>query len=137
MTLAATAAIYVALYVLSRLFPTGAGDVISPPIMRAGRLFILVVVHLLGVSLYAVAVIMGLLGESLRVLVYSFVPILGQVFWIQSSWWSGPFLTEYAIAFAAWLVLVVLAFVTGAFKERLAPPAPAAGAPAPDAPVQN
>jgi hypothetical protein len=137
MTLTVTAIIYLALYVLSRLFPTGTGEIISPPVLRAVRLFILIVVHLLGIGLYAVGLIMGLLGETLRVLLYSLVPILGQVFWIQSSWWSGPFLTEYAIAFAAWLVFVVLAFVTGAFKEQLAPPAAAPAVAEPGAPVQT
>jgi len=121
MTLAATAVIYLVLYVMARVFPAGSGDVTSAPLLRAVRLSILVAVHLLGIGLYAVAVVMGLLGDSLRPLIYSLVPILGQVFWIQSSWWNGPLLTEYAIAFAAWLGFVVLAFVTGAFKERLVP----------------
>ena len=121
MTLGATAVIVLALFASSRLFPTGSGDVTSGPMLRAARLSILLVMHCLGIGLYALAVVMGLLGESLRAFIYSLVPILGQVFWIQSSWWSGAFLTEYAIAFAAWLGFIVLAFVAGAFKERLAP----------------
>jgi hypothetical protein len=119
MTLGATSAIYLALFLLLRFFPIGPADTTSRPMIRTARLFILGIVCLLGIGLYVATIYLGFRNASFRNVLFSLVPILGQVFWTRVFWLSGPFLSKFAIVSLTWLAFLLLAIVTGAFKERV------------------
>jgi len=114
-----TSVTYLALFLLLRLFPIGPADTTSRPMIRAARLFILGIVCLLGIGLYVATVYIGLRNASFRNVLYSLVPILGQVFWTGVLWLNGPFLSKFAIVSLTWLAFLLLALLTGAFKERV------------------